>query len=64
MSDPAGGTSREETRRAALKRLGLAVTVAYVAPAITRLEPARAAQPSPGGCPPGSPLCHRPPPRR
>jgi hypothetical protein len=39
----------DETRRAALAKLGLAALVAYAAPTVTRLDQAKAATPS-GGC--------------
>ncbi len=41
-------------RRAALARLGLAALVVYAAPAVTRLDQAKAAVPS-HHCPPSSP---------
>ena len=47
-------------RRAALRKLGLAVTAVYFAPQVTRLGAAGAqALPSPG-CPPGRPGCTTP----
>ncbi len=47
----------DATRRAALAKLGLAASVLYAAPLVTRLDQAKAAIPS-GGCRP--PACGAP----
>jgi hypothetical protein len=44
-----------QSRRAALAKLGLAVGTVYAAPVITRLDTAKAAFPS--QCPPNRPNC-------
>jgi hypothetical protein len=46
-------------RRQALAKLGLAATIVYSAPTVTRLTDTRAQMPSPF-CPPGRPGCTTP----